>query len=313
VEGVGEAKSARRVEPRGAFARGCKAEVQQESLVLHGGSQMIISAQAIVMGRLLPQAHCASIDPLTFELSLTPAEPGWTVCKFAFAINRDQLHVVVNFSHEEDVDRGHAVAKMRRTVRTLVEWFLSGQTLFSESTLGFGPEQTVAKYADQEQWISHSDPGPDTEQTPQLPTTDDVYKGGTILPLIAKDALMLYALQDYATAVANPEFSLFLLWRAVEWILWEYDKSGKGRSPAYEPTEKALSLPPLWLHEVGTLAHNFARHARNRTRPESALVEAAKGRVKALILRHLRVTYDYPDGKVPSLVQDALSGWKQSE
>ena len=270
---------------------------------------MATSAQAIIMGRLLPQANCALLDPISFDLSLTPSEAGWSGCTFAFAINRDQLHVVVNFAHEDGIDRGHAVAKMRRTVRTLVDWFLTGQSLFSDSILTFGPEQAVAKYAHEEHWISHVDPLLSPSDAPRLPTTDYIHSGGSILPFVAKDSLLLYALQDYATAVANPEFSLFLLWRAIEWVLWEYDDSGSGRNPAFAPAEKALGLPPRWLAEVGDLAHNFARHARHRDQPNTNLVAAARGRVKNLILRHLRVTHTYPDSNLPAVESDALSGW----
>lgn len=273
---------------------------------------MVLNAQAIIMGRLAPLSQCARIDPISFEVALSPSEPGWERCSFAFALNRDQLHVVVNFAHEETVDRGHAVAKMRRTVRNLVDWFLLGQALFSGSSLSFGRDQALARYKSEPQWISHVDPpAPAVDESP-APTTDDIFKGGSILPFITKDALLLYALQDYVSAVGNPEFSLFLLWRSLEWILWEYDTSIPGRNPAFAPAESALSLPENWLSEIGNLAHNFARHARRRDSPDPRLMAAAKERVNSLILRHLRAAHGFPDRTLPSIDPDDLTGFVPS-
>jgi len=270
---------------------------------------MTQNAQAIVMGRLSPDANCARIEPISFEVSVTPSEPGWEKCTFAFALNRDQLHVVVKYGHDDAVDRGHAVAKMRRTVRNLVDWFLLGQVLFSDSPLSFGREQAVARYLEDDAWISHLDPPPVATEQPPLPTTEHIFKGGAILSFITSDHLLLYALQDYSSAVANPDFALFLLWRSLEWILWEYDVAGAGRNPAFAPAEAALSLPEGWLSEIGNLAHNFARHARRRDQPPAALVEAAKKRVRTLILRHLAATHKYPDAQLLPLEADDLTGY----
>jgi hypothetical protein len=272
----------------------------------------MLHAQAIMMGHILPLAQCANIEPLTFQMATTPAEPGWGNCTFAFAISRDQLHVVVDFVHEESIDRGNAVAKMRRTVRNLTNWFLTAQTLFSDSSLSFGPDQAIAKYDGEEGWTSHLEPSePSADQAP-LPTTQHVFTGGSILPYITKDSLLMYALQDYASAVANPEFSLFLLWRSLEWILWEYDTSDKGRSPHHGPAESALSLPPKWISRIGALAHNYVRHARRREPADPRLIAAAKERVRSLILRHVRVAHGFPDKSLPEIGEDALTSWSYS-
>lgn len=270
---------------------------------------MTQNAQAIIMGRLSPDALFSTIEPISFEVSLSPSEPGWERCIFAFALNRDQLHVVANFAHGDEIDRGHAVSKMRRTVGNLVDWFLLGQTLFSDAALSFGREQAVARYSEEERWISHLDPTVTAPGESPFPTTDHIYQGGVILPFITSDRFLLYALQDYTSAVANPEFVLFLLWRSLEWILWNYDTAGAGRNPAFAPAEVALSLPEGWLAEIGNLAHNFARHARHREEPPANLVDAAKKRVRALILRHLSASHGYPDANLQPIESDDLTGY----
>lgn len=269
----------------------------------------MVHAQAIMMGLLSPGSLCVGIEPITFQLTSTPSEVGWGQCVFAFAINRDQLHVVVDFEHEGSIDRGHAVAKLRRTVRNLSNWFLVAQTLHSDASISFGPDQALARYDGEPGWTSHIQAAPPSADQLPLPTTEHIFAGGSILPFMMKDSLLLYALQDYASAVANPEYSLFLLWRSLEWILWEYDTAGQGRNPAYAPAETALSLPRDWLSKIGALAHNYARHARRREPPDPILVAAAKDRVKILILRHLRFRHGFPDKKMPKMASDALSTW----
>jgi len=270
---------------------------------------MTQKAQAILLGRMEPLSACASIEPLRFSLGLTPGEAGWEECTFGCQLFRDQIHVVIDYAHDDSVDRGVAVAKMRRTVRNLVNWFLLGQTLHTSTTLALSQEQVIVRYEGDTMWISQLD-APIKEEIPTVPpTAEAVREGGAFLPYLLGDRLLLYALQDYASAVGNPEYALFLLYRALEWILWEYDTESDAKNPAFAPTQVSLALPPQWLEEVGRLAHSYARHARLREAPDRALVDAARARVKALILRHLCLKYTHPGEPLPEMPSDPLSGW----
>ena len=271
---------------------------------------MTQKAQAILLGRLAPQAACRSIEPLNFSVALTPAEPGWDNFIFGFQLYRDQIHVVVDYAHADPIDRGAAVAKMRRTVRNLANWFLLGQSLYTSTTLSLTQEQVIVKYEGDTVWVSQLDPLMEEGELKPNPTAEAVQKGGAFLPYLLGDRLLLYALQDYASAVANPEFALFLLWRAIEWILWEYDNQPEVRNRAYAPTEKALVLPEKWLAELGRLAHTYARHARIRDVPEQHLVDAAQARVRGLIMRYLQAKHTDPSEPLSPLLPDPLTGWQ---
>ena len=98
---------------------------------------MTVSAQAIIMGRLSPSAQCTRIEPATFSVQMIPAESGWEKCTFGFQLYRDQIHVVVIYAHDDNLDRGHAMAKIRRTAKNLVDWFILGQTLLTDASLTF--------------------------------------------------------------------------------------------------------------------------------------------------------------------------------
>ncbi|MGQ0601316.1 MAG: hypothetical protein ACT4QE_06415, partial [Anaerolineales bacterium] len=238
-----------------------------------------------------------------------PGEPGWQYCNFSFQIVRNHMYVVVNYSHDDPIDRGVAVAKMRSTMRNLVNWLLLGQSILTEANIALESDEVMAHYEGDGAWVAHIPPVDELTDSKPLGSNDAIPVGVSWLPFLLTDRHLLYALQDYSTSLKYPEFCLFLLWRSVEWILWTFEERTDVNNPAFAPAANTLGLTIAWFEEIGRLAHTHTRHARVREAPETHLLDTARERVRILILRYIDVKHKNMSPVGLEISADSLTGW----
>lgn len=269
-------------------------------------------AQVIMTGLLTPERACENLSTQPLLMVVSPGEPGWQYWNFSFQIVRNHIYVVVNYSHDDSIDRGIAVAKMRVSMRNLVNWLLLGQSVLSAANIALESDEVMVRYEGDSAWVAHIPPANEFADSQSLGSNEAVSIGVSWLPFLLTDRRLLYALQDYSTSLKYPEFCLFLLWRACEWILWEYEPRTEVSNPAFAPTASALGLTVSWFEEIGRLAHNYTRHARVRGAPQTHLIDTARERVRTLILRYIDVRHRSIAPSVAELPRDHLTGWSPS-
>lgn len=280
-------------------------------LIILSNNRMTQVAQIIMTGLLSPAEACREINmaqPITIEVGV--AEPGWHFWSYSFQIVQNHIYVVVNYSHDDNIDRGVAVAMMRASMRNLVNWLLLGQLVTTSATIELVSDEVMAHYEGDPAWVAHIMPENKGLQTLAVGSNDGIALGIGWLPHLLADRGLLYALQDFSSSLRYSEFSLFFLYRAVEWIMWEYDvRESFSDNPDFALAANALGLSADWLVEIGRLSHTHTRHARLRVAPDPGLVTAARERVRHLIARYIDVKHKgvrpYP---MPSA--DSLTGWK---
>lgn len=261
-----------------------------------------------MLGTLTPVEACNQLNMNSGIIQLQPVEPGWQSWDFGLHVFKHHFYLVVHFSHEDAIDRGIAVARMRSGMKNLINWMLLGQSLLSGVSIRLASEDVVIRYQGETGWVAH--PLPETPQAPIPPANNEALSvGATWLPYLLSDSRLLYALQDYSSSLQNFEFCLFLLWRSVEWILWEFETRTDVHTPTYASAMQALALPDKWIEEIARLAHSYTRHARIREEPSQEVVNAARKRVSQLIMRYIDKRYKGIDVSAQVLVADALTGW----
>lgn len=270
-------------------------------------------AQAIMIGLLMPEDACRELQTEPLVIVLPPAEPGWHDFNFSFQIIQNHIYVVVNYAHDDSIDRGIAFAKMRATMRNLVNWLLLAQSIMTSANMTLESDEVVVRYEPENVWVALVEPKSElTEQRPRA-SNEAVSLGVSWLAFLLADRRLLYALQDYSASLNYPEFCLFFLWRAVEWILWEFEERTDVNNPAFASAAEALGLSVAWFEEIGRLAHTYTRHARLREMPEPSLVDTARERVRNLIRRYINIKHQNarpPEGELPI---DHLTGWQPPE
>lgn len=238
------------------------------------------------------------------------AEPGWQFWNYSFQIVRDHIYVVVNYSHDDGIDRGLAVAKMRASMRNLVNWLLLSQSIMTSATIELESDEVMVRYQSDEAWVAHIPPRDELSQTPPMGSTAAIRLGVSWLGFLLEDRQLLYAVQDFASAVRYRDFALFFLYRSVEWIAWEYDEREDFRDkPDFALAAKALGLPTEWIVQIGRLAHAYTRHAHLREAPESHLIDATINRVRRLILRYIEVKHGNVKADSIEPAEDHLTKW----
>lgn len=250
---------------------------------------MTKTVQLIMIEQLFPPEACQNLEPQSHSIALASGEPGIGDLTFAFTIARSQFYGVMDFSHDDSLDPDVAVASMRATIRNLVNWILLGQAVKNSARITIASDQLMARYKDTNAWTVHLPAKEELTDSLRQGSDEAISAGMTWLPFLMDDRKLLYAFQDFADSLNYKDATcLFFLWRAVEWILLEFHTPQKGKSPAYNPATKELGLPDKWIVEIGQLAHNYVRHARYRDQPETHWVDAARDRVRMLV-----ITYTY--------------------